>query len=537
AIAAANPHTTVSFALVDYFATLNNWDDGDGAEYHVDIPQFVPSSEFGGDVKQTLQQNVMFNGCNNWCYDDSDFSDNFLHSSSITALYGTIIGSGLDWANDTHHVIVWMGSSAPRDPGYPENYCVSPSTWAGNPSTWGCIGATCEPAYHFPSVTSPNCEGWVKSQDGNATHSIAGLAHSAKQCTESVGGDCTIDMVDYWATPTDPYSKGWPDQFANKGGAPGGPAVLVDAANVITAGCDLAAATGGTWDGPSFATCPDGTSGSLQYVDHGPYDKPTTTNPTLFSALKNIGFGPVTKTQVAAGTGKPIFTYVPFGNIEPSPTLSPTSSCTRGGEPFPSCQQTPTVVHQNGLVYLGWNWSTNSTANVMYVGDSWSASFNVIAVGPPYSLVPVDACTTTDCKAVGSGSIDGLYTWASYVPASNDTVVTQSFPVAELRIQLAPLAPVGTTAPPPPPTPPAVPIPTAPPLPVVQQIGVGNTVGVAQVSLQAAAAGFLGAGFMRVGIKNRPIALRVAAKQSNASFQSKFDAGLSSQGGGVGRFE
>ena len=44
AISAANPHSQVSFALVDYFATLDYpFDDGDGSEYHVDIQQFLLS--------------------------------------------------------------------------------------------------------------------------------------------------------------------------------------------------------------------------------------------------------------------------------------------------------------------------------------------------------------------------------------------------------------------------------------------------------------------------------------------------------------
>ena len=532
-IQSANPHTAVSFALVDYFATVNNWDDGDGAEYHVDIPQFVASSDFGAAVQSTFKQEVLHGS---WFYTDSDFSDSHLHSSMITALFGTIIGSGLDWSNNTHHVIVWMGSSAPRDPSYPENYCVSAHTSAGNPTfEGGCVGATCEPSYRFPALSSPNCEGWTKSQDGNATHSIAALAHTATQCTESVGGVCTVDTIDYWTTPTDPYSAGWPARWSNIGGGPGGLQVLNNVAHVIEAGCDIAHATGGTWSGPAFASCPDGTQGTLQYVPHGPYATPNTGNPTLFAALRQIGFGPVTETQVAAGTGKPIFTYVPIGNIVLAPNLQPTAACERNGQPFKLCQTTPVVRHAAGVTYLGWNWSTNSSSNIMYVGDSWTASFNVVAAGPPFAVVPVDACVTTDCKAAGSDAILGFYTWASYLPASNTSIVTQSFPLGTVRVQGTPTELTGTAPPPPPPTPPPFAIPTAPPLPVVQQIGVGNSVGVANVSLQAAAAGFLGAGFMRVTIRNRPIAMRVAAK--SGTFQSKFDSAAMKKESSVGRFE
>lgn len=533
AIQAANPHTQVSFALVDYFATLNNWDDGDGAEYHVDIPAFVPASNFGSAVTSTFKQEVLHGS---WFYSDSDFSDSFLHSSSITALYGTIVGSGLDWSNNTHHVIVWMGSTAPRDPSYPVNYCVSGSTQATNPAfEGGCIGATLEPSYQFPGQRSPNDEGWVKSQNGNVSDSIAALAHQAKQCTESIGGVCTIDTIDYWATPTDPYSAGWPKQFSSQGGGPGGLQVLNTVSHIIEAGCDLAHATGGTWDGPAFASCPDGTTGTLQYVPHGAYNNPNTANPSLFNALRQVGFGPVTKTQVAAGAGRPIFTFVPIGNIELAPNLQPTAACERGGEAFRSCQTVPTVVHSYGVTYLGWNWSTDKTQNVMYVGDAWTASFNVVAGGPPFANVPVDACITTDCRAAGSDAILGYYSSASYLPASNDSIVTQSFPLGTVRVVATPAELVGTAPPPPPPAPPPFAIPTAPPLPVVQQIGVGNSVGVANISLQAAAAGFLGAGFMRVTIRNRPIAMRVAAK--SGSFQSKFDSGALKRESSVGRFE
>ena len=531
AISAANPHSQVSFAMVDYFANINNWDDGDGAEYHVDIPQFIPSSQFGQAVKSSFQAQVLDG---NWYYGDSDLSDNQLTSSSITAMYGTIIGSGLDWTNNTHHVIVWMGSTAPRDPNYPIDYCVGPDDQYY--SYEGCTGATCEPSYQFPSGASPECEGWVKSQDGNATHSIAELAKTAPSCTGSIGAVCTVDTIDYYDTPTDYESQGWPTGARN--GGPGGSAVVEDASHIILAGCDMAAATGGTWDGPAWASCPDGQAGTLQYVPHGSYNSPDTTNPTLFNALREVGFGPVLETQVASGSSRPIFTFVPFGNIAPAPTgeLQATASCVRNGIDLRTCQTEPTLVNVNGVSYLGWNWSSNSSSNVMYLGDYWTASFNVVATGPPYATVPVDACTTTDCKAGGSGAINGLYTSASYVPYTNNTVITASFPLAEVTVQLTPAATSPPNVPPaPPPAPPPFPVLAPSPLPVVQQIGVGNSVGIANVSLQATAAGFLGAGFVRVTVKNRPIAMKVAAK--SGAMTSKFDAGLASKDGGIGHFE
>ncbi|MCI4328610.1 MAG: hypothetical protein L3J86_03400, partial [Thermoplasmata archaeon] len=183
AIQAANPHSNVSFALVDFFGTdCGDWDDcGDGYKYHVDIPTFIPTEDFGDAVRSTFQAEVLGGG---W---DGIFGldDNFLHSPSITALYGTIIGSGLDWSPASHHVIVLIGSTAPRDPSYAENYWVSSFDHCCSGIT--ADGWTCEPAYQFANGASPNCEGWVRSQDGNPNDSIAGLAHTASQCTESIG--------------------------------------------------------------------------------------------------------------------------------------------------------------------------------------------------------------------------------------------------------------------------------------------------------------------------------------------------------------
>lgn len=531
-IQAANPHSKVSFALVDYFATLNDHDDGDGEEYHVDIQNFIPAAQFGNAVTSTFQAQQMGGG---WYYSDSDFSDNILDSSSITALYGTIIGSGLDWSNNTHHVIVWIGSTAPRDPSYEEDYYVSPSDWWDSTPY---LSSACEPSYNFGTGSSPQCEGWVHSQDGNASHSIAALAKSAPACTGSIGGVCTIDTIDLWTTTTDPYSKGW--TAGRTGGGPGGVQVIKDVNNVIAAGCDLAAATGGTWDGPSGFVCPDGQSGTLEYVDHGTYDKPNTNNPTLLAALRQIGFGPVLETQVASGTTKPLFSYVPIGNIVLPGTakeIGAVSSCSRQGTEFRQCQTNATVEHAGGLTYLGWNWSTNRTSNVMYVGDSWTASFNVIANGPPYATVPVDACTTQSCHAGGSGTVDGLFTAATYVPYTNNSVVTSSFPLGTVTVEpTAPVALGPTAPPPPPPAPPPFAVPAPTPLPVIQQVGIGNSVGVANISLQGVAAGFLGAGFLRLSVKNRPIANPVLASKQKAA-GSKFEGGPAMQNSGASRWE
>jgi hypothetical protein len=528
AISAANPHSHVTFAMVDYFASLDQFDDGDGDEYHVDIQQFVQSADFGSSVTSTFQAEVLGGG---WVYGDSDMSDNQLHSSVITAMYGTIIGSGLTWLNDTHHVIVWMGSTCPRDPSCIENYCVSASDYAGEA---GCQQSpTCEPSYQFLNGASPKCEGWVRSQDGNVNDSIAQLTKTSPSCTDSVGGVCTVDAIDLWTTPTDPLSKGWPTGRAN--GGPGGSAVVTNVQHVLLAGCDIAAATGGTWDGPSFFTCPNGQEGTLQYVPHGPATKPNLNNPTLLLAFREIGFGPVLETQVASGSNRPIFTFVPFGHIAFAPDLQPAQECQRHGIDLKGCG-VPKIYFENGVHFLGWNWSSNKSENTMFIGDSWTASFNVMATGGPFTTVPLHACITVECKAAGSTAVNGYYSSASFVPFTNNSIETESFPLALINVQLTPaLGPATGPPAPPPPAPPGIPIVSPSAVPVVQQIGIGNNVGVANISLQAASAGFLGAGFVRVQLKNKPVAMRVAAKSGTVT--SKFEAASKAGSGGVGRFE
>ncbi len=536
-IQAANPHSNVSFALVDFFGTdCGDWNDcGDSYMYHVDIPDFVGPSAFGPAVRSTFQAQILGGGYTGIF----GLDDNFLHSPVITALYGAITGSGLTWSANTHHVIVWIGSTAPRDPSYAENYWVSPFDHCCSGSQRD--GWTCEPSYTFANGASPNCEGWIRSQDGNPNDSIAALAHTAHQCTESVGQVCTIDVVDLWDTPTDPLSPAWiqdPGYPSGTAGAgPGGTGPTQDSEHIILAGCDMARATGGTWDGPAFWTCPDGQAGSLQYVPHGGLQDPNTNNPTLFNALRGIGFGPEYRTLVANGTGQPMFTFVPEGAIRVAPDPQFAAACVTPGGFLPTCQRTPTVLHAFGLTYLGWNWSTNASNNALYVGDQWTASFDVIDTAPPYGLIPIDSCQSPGCFAGHSTPVNGLYTWAMYRPASNVSVAIQSFPLAQvIVVQVASPGPPPETPAPPPPVPPDIPILAAPPIPTVVPTPTLNVLGVTNVSIQATAAGFLGAGFMRVGLKNRPVAMKIAALSKNAG--SKFDAASSKDAPpGIGRFE
>lgn len=543
-IQSANPHSVVSFALVDYFATNDVMNDPDGQEYHVDIGRFIPATQFGTAVQSTFASDVLESGAR---YSDSDFSDNFLHSSSITALYGAIIGSNLNWSAATHHVIVWIGSTAPRAPTYTQDYCVSPATsftGGGLP----CDSPTCEPAYAFGDAASPNCEGWVNSQDGNYTHSIAHLAATAPACTDSIGGVCTVDTIDLWTTPTDPQSPGWPaaDATPALGGGPGGPSVLQNTERVLLAGCDLAAATGGTWSGPSFFTCPNGQPGTLQPSFLGPYGSPNLENPSLLAALRGVGFGPVTSSLVATGTNNPLFSFVPFGNIQvlPGDSAQFKTACLLGdGTTSPNCPVQPiltTVATGPGTntTEYSWNWSSVPSQNLMYAGDTWIASFWVMADGPPYGVVPVDACITTYCLLGGSTALGGVYTAATYLPVTNASVVVESFPLGTLGVESPPSVVPPPTLPPPvaPPPPPAILAPA--PLPILSPIGVAAQVGVASLSLQAAAAGFLAAGFTAITVRNRPMSIAVAAlAQKGGPVRSRFEEGTSKDSPSIGHFE
>ena len=248
-IASAHPGVNVTFAMVDYAATCDAFDDCDSLIAHTDVANFTDPSGFGSAVNATFGTDVLVNGS----VPDDDMNDSLLHSSSITALYGVLAGGLVHWSSAAHHVLVLVGSTAPRDPHYPEDYAVSASFNAT--SSAGPLAPTCEPSYVFANGTSPACEGWVTDQDGNTSHSIAALALNGSACAASLGANCTIDSIDLWTTSTDPASPGWPSRFASIGGGPDGAAVVTDTANVVASGCAIARATGGSWDGPSFDSC------------------------------------------------------------------------------------------------------------------------------------------------------------------------------------------------------------------------------------------------------------------------------------------
>jgi len=212
-LAAAHPGVEINFGLVDYFATLTSFDDGDGDQYHVDVGNFTPASAFGTAVNNSLlnaSHPVLTRPA--MTIGDSDLSDNFLATDSISAMYLALFGGGLNWSNESHHVLVQLGSSAPQDPNYPENYCISPSDYRAFSST--CLGSTCEPSVTYGTLTSPACVGWVLGPANNTNASIANYARTSPECANSTGALCTIDAIDVWDTPHRPEQQGMANGLA-----------------------------------------------------------------------------------------------------------------------------------------------------------------------------------------------------------------------------------------------------------------------------------------------------------------------------------
>lgn len=414
-IANNNPYSTVTYSMVDYFATLTDHDDGDGAEYHVDVGNFVPASQFGGDVVTSFQDPVLGG---NWYYSDSDFSDSFLGSSEITALYGALKGSGLAWNPSDHHVIVLIGSTAPRSPGYQVNYAGTHSDWNSGLTT------TCEPSYPYGGgITSPNCEEWV----GTGTNNISALANS-----ENVN----IDYIDVYNGITDTASQDYTStSYATS-----------TVSTILSAGCNLAKATGGSWNGPPGYSCSASETGtgagnltctmgsSCFQGQSGNYNNPPRTwsdNPALGWAITHISFGPASTSNISAtSNGAPMFQFTPATNITIDPSNPAwTVTCLRNGVPLSGCQQTPTVTSSGNANVYGWNWPTGT----MFLKDTWEATFNVVAVGAPYNVSrAVDACTAAGCSGP-VGPAPGVYSEVDYKNFQSVPTVS-SFPASDIYV-------------------------------------------------------------------------------------------------------
>lgn len=430
AVAAAHPGIPIAFGLVDYFATISDFDDGDGYSFHVDVGNFTSASNLPAEVNATLTGgSAPVLSKPSMTMPDSDLSDSFLTSSEITALYGALYGAGVNWSTSAHHVLELLGSTAPRDPNYSENYCASSSDYAGFSP---CLGSTCEPSFNYGAVTSPACVGWVVAQSPTAG-SIAGDAVNATACTASLGARCTIDALDVWDTPTDPASKGWPSTS-------NATTVRNDSLNILRAGCDLAVATGGSWNGPSFYTC-NGTAGSLSYANY------TTGSADLgiIRAIGNLSLG-ASFGAVGAYVSAPTFRLVLAPGVALASAPEFAVDCAAGsGASNTSCAQVPSVANLSGTTVLAWNWSTLGSADLLMAGDAWTVSLTLAPMSSASGTMPLFRCELPSCSSAGAGpiagaasSVTGFYSvnatpWSVAVPLVTWTVV----PYPTLAVALA----------------------------------------------------------------------------------------------------
>jgi hypothetical protein len=381
---------TVCFGLVDYFSTGGqDHDDGDGSIFHLDFGAIEPASGFQQEVNQTFWALQLGRG---WTYADQDNSDNFLSTSSITALYGAEAAPLNGWSAGATRVVVQIGSSVPRDPNYVDNYNVTNSTWGGGSAASNT--SNCEPV-HFPN--QPLCLGWAE-----ATNSVAAVALQNRT---------TIDTIDL----ADGITQLNSGAYVNNGSV-----AQMDVRNILQAGCDMAVATGGSWEGPSSQeagipfTCraaPAGSGGQgnlscvvgLSCEALGSQEDPVrnwTSNPSLGWALTHFYIPLVGGTSYLAATGVDgdAFNFIPAQDFELDPidpaymvncTLGPQSPPYTGG----GCSAAPNFINLGPNQGFGWAWPVST----MYIGDKMTIRFNLVAK-PTYPTallnlpVVLDAC-------------------------------------------------------------------------------------------------------------------------------------------------
>jgi hypothetical protein len=437
--------THVTFSLVDHFSNYNSkdsstdsHDDDDGSEYNVDVSTFEPATTFANTVTAMATKNpspLFGGGCSSsgWSYNkhfycDSDFSDNFLQGSMITAIYGGLHGSGLGWANNstTYHVIVWMGSTLPRDPSYPGDWC---ATYNDEAKACPDVASSSEPTYTYASGTTEP-----------AGETIASLATIANQ--EHVIID-TIDLPNGLTEVTPPAPKVTGDTDYLKSTTAEQTAAKEDVTSILSAGCNLAKDTGGSWEGPSPSssgvsfTCSAAATGTTDGNLTDTWCAYTTTagcwpawsaDPSLGWALTNIKFPVLTRDyNITAALGEHAFTYIPELGFA-TDTSGMTYSCRHNGTDI--SQKCANAL--NGTVGPGHGWDWPLPA--MYPGDYWSVSFTVtVSNFPTYLLnnsIPIDLCVNntpqwSDCTGSGSGQ----FTYVAYTNYTGGSVV-QSFPAA-----------------------------------------------------------------------------------------------------------
>ena len=437
---ASSPHVT--FGLVDYssnndssVAGSDDHDDGNGNYYSVDVSSFEPASAFNSTVSTMAGSDTLFGG--HWVssksiFGGSNFATNFLDSPMISAMYGVLHGSGFGWISNstTYHVIVWIGSTLPKDPNYPGDYCVTYNDYA---KTCPDPTPTVEPTYTFGSGLS------VPS--GENLSAIATLAKS-----ENV----VIDTIDL---PDGMTEVGSGDYVT--GNSTDAIAADTDVTSILSAGCYLAQQTGGSWEGPSqtstgvgfacsAAPAGSGGSGNLTNTFRTPSigNYTWSDNPSLGWALTNITFPVIvsSSTTVAYGTKTNTFDFVPLTqNDVPALTFNATSmvfKCIQNGTvDITTACDAAWSASVNGGEEWGWPFAN------MYLNDSWSVLFSV-SVGTNFpstylnTPIPVDVCTTyAGCLGTGSTGLGAdVLSEVNYANYVQDKV-THSFPPAFVTVE------------------------------------------------------------------------------------------------------
>lgn len=215
-------------------------------------------------------------------------------------------------------------------------------------------------------------------------------------------------------------------------------------------------------------------------------------------------------------TDNPTLIFVGWNNLVPESgaALDATANCTIAGGAAALCSQLPAVEPlPSGNSALRWSWGLPATNNTLLVGDTWTVSFNEVAVGPPFGPDPIDSCATGLCATDGVGPIQGLTTGLSFSPYGNSTVDAVSAPLARVTVLASPSPPntiPGNSLPSPPPPlgaplpvgAPAAPLPV--PSPVAGTVATTLTSAAGSLSLAAIAGGLVGAGVARGAVRSSP---------------------------------
>lgn len=216
----------------------------------------------------------------------------------------------------------------------------------------------------------------------------------------------------------------------------------------------------------------------------------------------------------------PSLAFVPYGSIDLASAPDPTETCaTQAFAEAAPCSTNATLGAIGTRTTLTWAWATNESQPPLMMGDTWTMTFLVIATGPPFSTVPVDACITPGCLAAGSAEIDGSFSALEFTPDGNTTMDVDSAPLAMVQVVVLP----PTSTPPssaPPSAPPAggspLPAPSTP-APVSLPVPTHSTVlpsgaQPSSVSPTAVAGGILAIGVAGVFLRADPIRHRMAMR-------------------------